>query len=65
MSHRADQMKLLRKLKKLGCLVERLPNGHWLVTAPNGSTFHAPFSPHTPGGVRETIKKAQKAGVKL
>lgn len=65
MSHRADQMKLLRQAKKAGCTVERMKNGHWKITTPSGESFHAPFSPRNPGGVRTTIDKLRKAGVEL
>ena len=63
--HRADMMKLLKKAEKQGCSVERLRNGHWKVTAPNGDSFHAPFSPRTPGGVTFIATQLKRAGVKL
>ena len=63
--HRSDMMKLLKKAKKQGCEVERLRNGHWRVTTPNGTIFTAPFSPHNPGGYRDTIRALRQAGVEL
>ena len=65
MSHRAEMAKVLKKAKKKGCTVERLKNGHWKVTTPNGESFHAAFSPRNPGGVRTVIDKLKKEGVSL
>lgn len=63
--HRADMMKLVKKAKKQGCLVERSGSGHWKIKCPNGTVVIASFSPSAPGAYRDTIRNLRKAGVDL
>jgi hypothetical protein len=63
--HRSDMMKLLKKAESKGCSVERLKNGHWMITTPSGVKIPAPFSPRSPGRHRDVIRDLRKAGVPL
>lgn len=65
MSHQGDMSKLIKAVRKQGCLVERTTSSHWKITTPSGIKVIAAFSPSTAGGVRATIRYLQKAGVKL
>jgi hypothetical protein len=65
MSKRAEVDKVLRKARKAGAVIERLPNSHWLVTAPNGQSVQCAFSPGSDAGVRSIISRLRKIGVAL
>lgn len=63
--HRSDMLKAIRRAKKHGCTIEKRGSGHWRVTCPNGAVISAPFSPKTPGALRDFMKALDKEGVKL
>jgi len=45
-NHRKDVMELLRRVKKEGGTVEKVPNGHWKVTnMDTGQTCQVAWSP--------------------
>lgn len=49
----------LRKAKKAGVRVSRLPNSHWLLEA-EGDKAQVPFSPGTSGSVQRNVRKIRK-----
>ena len=61
--HRSDMLKLMRVLKKKGCVVTKLGSGHWRIITPNGTRLTTSFSPRTPGALRSTLRDLRKAGV--
>lgn len=64
MSKRGDVAAILRKAKKSGAIVERLPNSHWKVTNPaTGESTQVAFSPGSSAGVRYVTVRLRKIGV--
>ena len=63
--HRADMMKLLKRIQKQGCTVERTGSGHWRIITPNGAVLTTSFSPKTPGALRDVTRRLKKEGVQL
>jgi len=61
--HRSDMMKLMKRAKKHGCIVERTGGGHWKITTPSGAVITTSFSPSNPGPYRDTLRALQKEGV--
>lgn len=61
---RADQMKLVKSLKKQGFEVERTGSGHWKVTHPERDGFV--FMAFSPGKTiqHETLKRLKELGYK-
>jgi predicted RNA binding protein YcfA (HicA-like mRNA interferase family) len=62
MSGRAEQMKLVKALKKQGFVVERTGSGHWKVTHPErDDCTYMSFSPRgTPQ--HKTLKRLKEMG---
>lgn len=58
---RAERMKLVRKLKSAGYLVERSGNGHWRVSNSQGDSVYISFSPRS-SGAHMTMKTLKKIG---
>lgn len=58
-------LKLVKRLPRYGCTVERRGSKHWRITTPNGTAISAPFSPSTPGALRALIRNLKREGVEL
>lgn len=53
---------IVRKLRKQGFHVQQVPNGHYKVVAPSGDQTQISFSPKSPAGVREQIRRLKRLG---
>lgn len=61
---RAENMKLVRRLKSAGFLVVRTGSGHWKVTSPEGKgSVIMGFSPRGKGR-HDTMKRLREIGYK-